>query len=81
MSKTMTIQSGVDRDLFVPGWGHLRGYPTLPGQTSTATTGVPTNGVSGFAPGALFQNFKGTTGTLLYCNTGTNASATWTAII
>lgn len=75
------IQSGVDRDMFMVGVGHMRGFPTRPGSSSTATTGVPTNGIAGFAPGALFQNFKGSAGSLLYVNTGTNSSATWVNII
>ncbi len=74
------VQSGVDRDMFVQGQGCMRGWPTLPGTSSAATTGVPTNGIQGFAPGALFQNFKGSVGSLLYINTGTFASATWTNI-
>ncbi len=75
------LDSSVDRLVFVNGYGHLVGLPTRPGQSSTATTGVPTNAIVGFAPGAVFLNFKGTTGTLFYVNTGTNASATWTNVI
>lgn len=74
------VQSGVDRDMFISGVGHMRGFPTRPGTSSTVTTGVPTDGIAGFAPGALFQNFKGGIGTLLYINRGTNTSATWVAI-
>lgn len=71
------IGSGVDRMFFVTGVGHLFGFPTHPGESSTATTGVPTNGIAGFAPGALFMNYKGSVGSLLYINTGTQTSATW----
>lgn len=81
------IQSGVDRLLFYSGWGHFLGLPTRPGTSSAATTGIPTNGIVGFAPGALFYNFLGGPGTALYCNIGsngwvnasggTNAAATW----
>lgn len=74
------IQTGVDRLMFVPGIGHLMGLPTMPGTSSAATTGVPTAGIAGFAKGALFHNFKGSTGTLLYVNTGSNTSATWTNV-
>lgn len=74
------IQSAVDRDIFITGVGHMRGWPTRPGTSSTATTGVPTAGITGFAKGALFQNFKGSAGSLLYINTGSNTSATWVAI-
>jgi hypothetical protein len=75
------LQGGVDRYLFLSGWGHMLGLPTRPGTSSTATTGVPTNGIAGFAPGALFLNFKGTTGSLVYANSGSNTSATWTNIV
>lgn len=74
------IQSGVDRDDFIGGVGHMTGYPTRPGTSSAATTGVPTAGIAGFAPGALFRNWKGSVGSLLYINTGTATSATWTNI-
>ena len=77
----LDIDSAVDRLLFKEGVGHLMGLPTRPGTSSAATTGVPTAGIAGFAPGALFLNYKGTTGTLLYVNTGTSTSATWVAII
>jgi hypothetical protein len=76
------VDSSVDRLLFINGIGHLIGLPTRPGTSSTATTGVPTNAVQGFAPSALFFNFKSTTlGTFLYCNTGTFLSSTWTNIV
>lgn len=71
------IQSGVDRDTFVNGVGHLRGFPTRPGTSSTAVTGVPTNGIAGYGPGALFQNYKGSAGSLLYVNQGSATSAMW----
>lgn len=71
------IQSGVDRLMFVAGQGHMIGLPTRPGTSSAATTGVPTNAIAGFAPGALFLNFKGTAGSAFYVNIGTNASSTW----
>ena len=74
------IQSGVDRLMFLNNQGHMIGLPTRPGTSSAATTGVPTAGIVGFAPGALFLNFKGSTGSLLYINTGTKTSATWTNI-
>lgn len=71
------INGEVDRDSFVVGVGHMRGFPTRPGESSTATTGVPTNGIAGFGPSAVFHNFKGTVGSALYVNVGTNLSATW----
>lgn len=73
----LDLRPGVDRFLFVEGYGHLLGLPTRPGTSSTAVTGVPTAGIAGFAPGALFLNFKGTVGSVLYVNVGTNTSATW----
>jgi hypothetical protein len=76
------IDSSVDRLMFMNNYGHLIGLPTRPGTSSAATTGVPTAGIAGFAPGAIFINVKSTTlGTFLYCNTGTNTSATWTNIV
>ncbi len=77
----LDIQSAVDRLLRITGIGHLLGLPSQPGLSSTTGTGVPTNGVQGFAPGCLFINYKGSTGTLVYVNTGTYASSTWTNII
>jgi hypothetical protein len=59
----------------------MRGWPTLPGTSSTAVTGVPTNGIPGFGPAAIFQNWKGSLGSLVYVNTGTVTSATWTNIL
>lgn len=77
----LDIMPSVDRMMFVPGQGHLMGLPTRPGESSAATTGVPTAGIAGFAKGAMFHNFKGSLGSLLYVNTGTNTSATWTNIL
>ncbi len=75
------IDSAVDRLMFVNGYGHLMGLPSAPGVTSTATTGVPTNGVKGFVQGALFYNYKASgLSTALYLNSGTVSSATWNAI-
>ena len=62
-------------------YGHLIGIPTRPGESCTATTGVPTNSITGFAKGALFINFLGTVGSLLYVNTGSSTSTTWTNIV
>lgn len=73
----LDIDAGVDRLLFINGQGHMIGLPTRPGTSSAATTGVPTNGIAGFAPSALFLNFKGSAGSALYINIGTNLSATW----
>lgn len=77
----LDINSSEDRLFFINGYGHLIGLPTRPGTSSTATTGVPTNSIQGFAPGALFLNIKGSIGSLLYCNSGTFSSSTWTNIL
>ncbi len=73
----LDLDSSVDRLMFVNGQGHMIGLPTRPGTSSTATTGVPTNAIAGWAPGAIFLNFKGGPGTALYVNIGTNASSNW----
>ena len=80
-SQRLDVDPSVDRLLFIPGYGHLIGIPTRPGTTCTATTGVPTNSVGGFAKSALFFNFLGSAGSLIYVNTGTNLSTTWTNIV
>lgn len=71
------IESGVDRLMFYSGQGHLLGLPTRGGTSSNSTTGIPTDGIAGFAPGALFLNFKGGAGSSLYVNIGTNTSTNW----
>lgn len=75
------IDSGVDRLMLVSGQGHLIGLPSRPGSSSAVTTGVPTNGIAGFAPGAVFHNYKGSAGSALYVNIGTNLSATWQNVV
>jgi hypothetical protein len=80
-TQRLDFDPSVDRFMFVPGYGHLLALPTRPGTTSTATTGVPTAGVGGFAVSCLFLNFKGSVGSLLYVNSGTNTSATWTNVV
>lgn len=73
----LDIQSAVDRLVNYAGRGRLWGFPTM-SQTSNATTGVPTNGTQGWAPGALFFNFKAASaGTMLYVNVGTFSSSVW----
>lgn len=56
--------------------GALIGFPTVTGSFTTGT-GVPVNGIAGYAPGSQWYNWLGTFGTLWYINTGTNLSATW----
>lgn len=74
------IDSGVDRLMMQNNYGHVLAFPSRPGTSSAATTGVPTNGTAGWAPGALFHNYKGGPGTSLYVNVGTNLSSLWIAL-
>lgn len=50
------------------------------GITNAQKAGTPTNGDAGYAPSCLYQNLTGTIGSLLYVNSGTVTSATWTNI-
>ena len=54
--------------------------PGVPG-TYNATTGVPVNGIPGYAKSCLFINTLGTTGSALYYNSGDATSATWTLLV
>lgn len=73
----LDINSALDRLMLLNNEGCLIALPFLPGSTSTAGTGVPTDGQAGFAPGALFYNVKGSANTCLYVNVGTATSSTW----
>lgn len=76
----LDLPLGVDRFGFIPPYGHLFGIPTR-SDTANLTTGVPTNGKAGWAPGAVFFNFLSSgAGTCLYVNTGSKTSTTWTNI-
>lgn len=77
----LDIDSSVDRLMFIEGRGHMIGLPSRPGTSSTATTGVPTNSIAGFAPGAMFLNYKGAVGSALYVNVGTVSSTTWVNVV
>lgn len=77
----LDIDSAVDRLMFINNYGHMIGLPSRPGTSSTATTGVPTNAIAGFAPSAMFLNYKGSIGSLFYINTGTVTSATWFNVV
>lgn len=71
------IQHSLDRDMEIVGYGFMRGFPAS-SATSNATSGVPTDGVKGFGPGAIFQNYKATTpGNMVYINIGTVSSSNW----
>lgn len=78
---SLDLDAAVDRYMNVAGRGRCLGFPFLPGVTSNATTGVPTNSVQGFAPGALFINVKASgAGPYIYVNIGSFTSASWQAI-
>jgi hypothetical protein len=70
------VQDASGRRTFVPGRGWLRGFTGLTSDY-TAGTGVPKNGIGGFAPGCTYQNMIGSAGSTFYINTGTVTSATW----
>lgn len=76
MSRRHDVQDATGRIEYLAGRGTLRAWSSDTGANNT-TTGVPINGVTGFAPGCIFQNLKGTAGSVLYVNVGTFASATW----
>lgn len=73
------IGTGEGRYDFNPGHGYMLGLPERASDCNL-TTGVPTNGVAGFAPAAIWQNWLGTIGSLIYVNSGTVTSTTWTNI-
>lgn len=77
----LDIQTGVDRLMMVENYGHMIGLPSRPGTSSAATTGIPTDNIAGFAPGAMFLNYKGGPGTALYVNTGTNLLSNWVNVV
>lgn len=44
-------------------------------------TGVPTDGLTGYLPGCIYQRRDGTTAsTIIYTNSGTATSTTWVAL-
>ena len=78
----LDIQTGVDRLMMVENYGHMIGLPSRPGTSSAATTGIPTDNIAGFAPGAMFLNYKSTTpGQMFYVNTGTNLLSNWVNVV
>ncbi len=74
---SLDLDAAVDRYMNAAGYGRLLAFPFQPGQSSTAGTGVPTNGIKGWAPSAIFHNVKGSTGSLFYINVGTFDSSNW----
>lgn len=51
------------------------------GVTSVQSAVAPTAGKAGYATGCQWTNLKGTLGGILFVNTGSNTSATWTNIV
>jgi hypothetical protein len=70
------VQDVTGRRTYYPGRGNLRGWPSKLNVDYTGS-GVPRNGIQGFAPGATYQNFLGAAGSAFYINVGTFASSTW----
>lgn len=79
MTTWLDIQAAVDRLMNVAGRGRLIGLPAL--SASSNASGVPTNGLQGWAPSAIWFNYKGSIGSFFYVNTGTFASSTWTNVV
>lgn len=81
MTRRNDVQDATGRLYYDSGRGTLLATPGQAGSANT-TTGVPTNGITGFAPGCIFINFlnNGTSNQNVYVNTGSFTSATWTAI-
>jgi hypothetical protein len=79
MSKAIFNQDGTGRIYTLTGYGVLIAWGN--GLGASNANGTPINGAKGFAPSCLWFNPKGTAGTLIYANTGTVTSATWTNII
>lgn len=59
---------------------HMAPFGTLHIVQTDTPTAKGFNGAAGFAPGCLYQNVTGTVGSVLYVNTGTKTSATWTNV-
>ena len=70
------VQDATGRRTYIPVRGNMRGWPGKLNVDYTGS-GIPTNGIPGFAPGATFQNFLGAAGSAFYVNVGTVTSATW----
>lgn len=78
MGPLLNLLGNVDRILNLGRIGYLMGMPFAnAGKSFTLATGVPINGVAGYAKSALWFN---TTNGGVYQNTGTVTSATWTKL-
>jgi hypothetical protein len=79
----LDVLGNVCRMMRIAGVGCMLGFPVgkEAGQDFNATTGVPINGTKGWGPAAQFLNFKGSAGSLVYYNTGTNTSSVWTNVL
>ena len=82
MSKRLDIQSGDGLVATVESSGMqgILAWSGAPPGAVNATTGVPINGTSGYAVGALWFNPFGSPGSSLYINDGTNTSSIWNPI-
>lgn len=67
MAARQDVQDGTGRSEYFPGYGQMRAWGKA----------APTNGQQGFAPGCLYQNLTGTTGSAFYINVGTFLSSQW----
>lgn len=75
MKAWLDLIGNVDRILNLGGIGNLIGLPLAnAGKSYTLATGVPINGVKGYAPSALWFNTKNGG---VYENTGTYLSSLW----
>lgn len=69
MSKRHDLQEGTGRIEYLPGRGTVQAYG--PGM---GTSGTPTNGTTGFAPGCIWQDLIGSG---FYLNIGSFTSSLW----
>lgn len=67
MAARTDIQDATGRLQYLPGKGQLHAWGS----------GVPTDGVQGFAPSCIYQNVDGTAGSTFYVNIGTFLSSNW----
>lgn len=71
MSRRHDVQDATGRIEYISGRGTIQAWGV----------GAPSNGKTGFAPGCIYHNVTGTTGSALYVNVGTFTSSSWTLIV
>lgn len=77
----MSVIEAVGQRHFVAGHGHVLARPALFNAADyDSATGIPNDGVTGYATGCFWQNYLGTKGSLLYLNVGDQDSAIWVNI-